>query len=340
MSTLHGSPKRFVALLTGAIILVLVLLQTDPGWAQRVELKFAHPFVPTSPQGAIAEVFKQELERRTNNYDVRILPAGQLGGSRDMLEALQVGTIEAFTDGAAIYSLIQPRLTILDLPFLWNDESMWTILDGPLGGELLQSLDSKGIKAVSIGASGWKQLFNSRRPIRRLEDLKGMKIRTIPSQVLLTQFRVWGASPTPVDFKELYTALEGGVVDGQEQPPITVVQMKFYEVQKYMTLTNHGFIHFIQAFNKTWFDRQSTENQKILIDSMQFAALWQRKAIADQTAEAIKQIRARGLQVDELTPEGREEFRQASFKVHEAFTQQIGKEFLDKIYAATKSRTP
>jgi TRAP-type transport system periplasmic protein len=223
---------------------------------------------------------------------------------------------------------------VLDLPFLWTTEdAMWKVLDGPPGQELLQSLEARGLKGVDFWSSGFKNLTTSRKPIQTPDDLKGLKIRVIPSPLLSAQYEAWGATPTPVDFRELYTALQQGLVDGQENPPGTIVDVKLFEVQKYMTESRHGFLHYVMLFNKKWFDEQPKANQDILVQAMKEAGQWQRKAMEQRDAEATKRITESGVELIQLPPEARDQFRQASQAVHDRFAAQVGQDYLQRLKA-------
>jgi TRAP-type C4-dicarboxylate transport system substrate-binding protein len=136
-----------------------------------------------------------------------------------------------------------------------------------------------------------------------------------------------------VDFKELYTALQQGLVDGQENPAGTIVDVKLYEVQKYMTESRHGFLHYIMMFNKKWFDAQPKANQEILVQAVKEAGRWERKAMLDRDADAVRRIKDAGVEVTSLTPQAREQFRQLSLKVHEKFADRVDKEYLRRLYA-------
>ena len=307
---------------------------TPPG-GQKVVIKLSHNQPTNTPPHQAAEMVKKAVEERTKGYyDVQIFPAQQLGALRDQVEGTSLGTIELTQQTPATISLFVPKVTVLDLPFLWtSEEAMWKILDGPLGQELLQSLEAKGLKGVDFWSSGFKNFTTSKKPIQTPDDFKGMKIRVIPSPLLSAQFEAWGATPTPVDFKELYTALQQGLVDGQENPPGTIVDVKLYEVQKYMTESRHGFLAYIMMFNKQWFDSQPKPNQEILVQSVKEAGQWQRKAMFDRDADATKRIKEAGVQVNELTPQARDQFRQLSRPVHDKFAEQIGRDYLQRLYA-------
>jgi tripartite ATP-independent transporter DctP family solute receptor len=328
--------------------LALLIGQTDgvsaasaPG-GNRVVIKFSHNQQTSTPPHKAAEMFKQLVEERTHGYyDVQIFPAQQLGGLRDQVEGTILGTIEVTQQTPAIISLFVPKVMILDFPFLWpnNEEAMWQVLDGPIGRELLQSLEGKGLKGVDFWSSGFKNVTTGTKPIQSLDDFKGLKIRVIPSPLLSAQYEAWGATPTPVDFKELYTALQQGLVDGQENPPGTIIDVKLYEVQKYMTESRHGFLHYIMVFNKKWFDAQSQANQAILVQAMQEAGRWQRKAMRDRDADATRRITEAGVQVNALTPEVREQLRQRALQVHERFAERVDKDYLRRVYAEIEKVT-
>jgi C4-dicarboxylate-binding protein DctP len=328
---------RIVAVLIVPVMLLVVIGGGGPAAqpAGKVVIKFSHNQQTITPPHKAAEMFKQMVEQRTKGYyEVQIFPAQQLGGLRDQVEGTSLGTIELTQQTPPTISLFVPKVMILDFPFLWTtEEAMWKVLDGPLGQELLQSLEAKGLKGVDFWSSGYKNFTTGRKPIRTPDDFKGMKIRVIPSPLLSAQYEAWGASPTPVDFKELYTALQQGLVDGQENPAGTVVDIKLYEVQKYMTESKHGFLHYIMMFNKKWFDAQPKANQEILVQAVKEAGRWERKAMADRDADATRRIKEAGVEVIPLTPQAREQFRQLSLKVHEKFADRVDKEYLRRVYA-------
>jgi len=330
--------SRGVRLVAGLLALTLLAVtgaaaQAPPGG--KVVIKFSHNQQTITPPHKAAEMFKQMVEQRTGGYyDVQIYPAQQLGNLRDQVEGTALGTIEVTQQTPATISLFVPKIMVLDFPFLWTDEdAMWKVLDGPLGQELLQSLEAKGLKGVDFWSSGFKNFTSGKKPIRIADDFKGMKIRVIPSPLLSAQYEAWGASPTPVDFKELYTALQQGLVDGQENPPGTIVDVKLYEVQKYMTESRHGFLHYIMVFNKKWFDAQPKANQDIIVQAMKEAGRWERKAMVDRDADATRRIKDAGVQLTTLTREAREQFRQLSMKVHERFADRVDRDYLRRLYS-------
>jgi len=338
MKTAALKQKIFVTGLAALMFAALAFsLVANPGVAaaaSKVVIKFSHNNQVNTPVQKAALMFEQLVEERTKGYyDVQTFPAMQLGSMRDQVEATVMGTVESVLQPSAVVSLFSPKVMVLDFPFLWTTEdAMWKVLDGPLGQELLAGLEAKGLKGLDYWSSGWKVVTTGKKAIRTPDDFKGTKMRVMPSPLLSAQYEAWGASPTPVDFKELYTALQQGLVDGQENPPGTVADIKLYEVQKFMTMSRHGFLHYIAAFNKKWFDAQPKANQDILAQALREAGRWERKAIVEHDGEAVKKIRESGVQVIEITPAAREQFRQLSLKVHDKFVDSVGKDYLKKLY--------
>ncbi len=309
-------------------------VQGAPAGGGKVVIKFAHNQQTNTPPHRAAEMFKRLVEERTGGYyDVRIFPAQQLGSQRDQVEGTSLGTIELTQQPAGTVSLLVPRLMLLDFPFLWtSEEVMWRVLDGALGQEMLRSLEARGLEGVDFWSSGFKNFTSSRQPIRTPDDFKGLKIRVIPSPLLSAQFEAWGAAPTSIDFKELYTALQQGVVDGQENPPGSIVDVKLHEVQKYMTESRHGFLHYVIMFNKRWFDAQPKAHRAVLVQAIKEVGRWERKAMTERDADATRRIGEAGVEIVALTPESRARFRELSLTVHARFADRVGREFLDKVY--------
>ena len=335
MTIVRRMRSRAVVVALIALALSVMTSAGVQGQGGKVVIKFSHNQQTITPPHKAAEMFKQIVEQKTaGHYDVQIYPAQQLGNLRDQVEGTSLGTIELTQQTPATISLFVPKVMVLDFPFLWtNEEAMWKVLDGPLGQELLQSLEAKGLKGVDFWSSGFKNFTSGKKPIRTPDDFKGMKIRVIPSPLLSAQYEAWGASPTPVDFKELYTALQQGLVDGQENPAGTIVDVKLYEVQKFMTESHHGFLHYIMVFNKKWFDAQPKANQDILVQAIKEAGRWERKAMMDRDSEATKRIKDAGVQVTGLTREARDQFRQLSLKVHERFADRVDRDYLKRLYS-------
>jgi C4-dicarboxylate-binding protein DctP len=248
-----------------------------------------------------------------------------------MVEQTQAGALEVSIRPTAWVAPLAPSVQVLDLPFLFPDRAtLYRVIDGPTGGEILKPLNKVNIEGVTFFESGFKQ-FTGNFPIREPKDYSGHKIRTMPAQVIQEQFKAFGATPVTVDFKELYSALQQRVVDGQENPIATIALMRFFEVQKYLTLSDHGFIAYVFMFNKPFFDKQPANVRAILVDSAREASRFQREIIVKTEAEHLETFRKAGIEIIKLTPEQRGRFEQASRPVYDWYTQKFGPETLDLV---------
>ncbi|WP_227767316.1 TRAP transporter substrate-binding protein [Zhaonella formicivorans] len=303
----------------------------DNAAPKKIVLKLGHDHMTSSPFQKSAEKFKELVEARSNGQiEVQIYPAQQLGSSREMIEGLQMGTIEATLLPTAKFGGFDQRLTLVDLPFLFpNEEVLWKVLDGEIGQEIMSGLENIGIKGIAFYAEGFKA-FTNNKPIRKPEDFKGMKIRTMEAPVIMAQYKAWGANPVPIDFAEVYNSLQQKVVDGQENPLLSIHDMKFYEVQKYMIMGDHAYLSYILTVSKKWFDGLSPELQKVIVDTGKEVAQYHKGLMQEANEGYLKNIKAFGTEVIVLSPEEREAFRKASQPVYDEFRNVIGAELLDK----------
>ncbi len=217
-------------------------------------VKFGHDQPEKSPHHDGALYFKKLVEEGSNGeIAVKIYPSQLLGTGLQMSEMVQAGALEILAIPTSNMQVLHPSLQVLDLPFLFpGTKSLFRVLDSDFTDDLYKPLWSQNIVGLHWIISGFKQ-FTGNFPIRTPDDFKGRKIRVMPAPIIREQFKALGASPVPIDFQELYNALQQGVVDGQENPLTTIVTMKFYEVQKYMTLSNHAFIAYVFVASKTFY---------------------------------------------------------------------------------------
>ena len=285
-------------------------------------LKLGHDQPETTTHHRAALKFKELVEARSKgSLKVNIFPSNLLGNSTQMVEQVQAGALEAAVLPTA---WIAPSVQVLDLPFLFPDrQSAYRLLDGPVGAEILKPLNRVNIEGVAFWESGFKQ-FTGQFPIREPGDYKGRKIRTMPAAVIQEQFKAFGATPTTIAFAELYSALQQNVVDGQENPIASIASMRLFEVQKYLTLSDHGFLAYAFMFNKPMLDKLSKENRQILVDAAREGSRHQRDIIQQAEKEHLEAFRKAGLQISTLTPEQRARFEQASKPVYDWFSQKYG----------------
>ena len=308
--------------------------------AAQTVIKFGHDQPETSTHHQAAVKWKQAVEARTKGaYEVQLFPKSILGSGVQMVEQLQAGAIQAVAVPSAWIAPIVPDVQVLDLPFLFpSREVLYKVVDGPVGAEILIPLNKANLQGVAYWESGFKQ-FTGNFPIRQPKDYEGHKIRTMPAPVIMEQFKAFGASPVAINFTELYNALQQKVVDGQENPIATIALMRFFEVQKYLTLSDHGFIAYIFVMNKSFLDGQPADMRQILAEEARAAGRYQRDIIAKSEAGHLDSFRKAGVQIIELTAEQRAMFQKASERVYDWYAEKKGAATLNLIREAVKSVT-
>jgi C4-dicarboxylate-binding protein DctP len=324
-------------MLSRVSVLVLVLGLLVPSGAMAAakwNMKFGHDMPEDSAQHVAALKYAELVKERTKGQvEVKVFPAQQLGTDPEMVQQAQMGTLEIVLPPTAKISGFAAQLQLADLPFLFpSKEICYQVLDGPVGDKLLALLDAKGLKGVSFWESGFKQM-TANKAIRKPEDFAGMKVRVMESPLLIAQYKQVKANPVPIDFAETYNALQQGVVDAQENPLVSIVNMKFYEVQKYTMLSNHGFLGYAFLFSKKVYDGLPADIQKIMRDTARELASFERQDTARREAGYIERIKKGGSQVVALTPEELQGFAKAFRPVHQQFAKTIGEDLLNEAYA-------
>ena len=296
-------------------------------------MKFHHDLATDSPQHLAAEKFEEIVEEKTDGrVDVKLYPSNQLGEDEEVVEMMQTGSIEAGIIPTAKLATFDARMQLPDLPFIFpSKEVAYEVLDGEVGQELLGGLSEIGLQGATFWESGFKQFTNNKR-IEKPEDFGGLKIRTMESPIVIEQFKALRANPVPISFSETYNALQQGVVSGQENPLVSIVKMKFFEVQDYTIISNHGYLAYAFLMSKDWFDGLPDDIQTIIIDSAKETALYEREETATQEEDFIQTIKDSGTEVYELTPEQKQAFQDQTKSVHDKFTDEIGQDLLDKTY--------
>ena len=316
------------------MIVMLIMVSFVSNSQDVIKVSYGHGFMQETPHHQSALKFKELVEERTDGkIIVEIFPVGQLGSAREMFESLQMGSQEIALLPTARISGFAPKLQLLDLPFLFpNREVAYQIFDGEIGQILLASLEQAGVKGVAIYEDGFKH-FTANKPIRTLDDFKGTKFRTMESPVIMKQFEALGSNPTPLAFSELYNALQQGVVDGQENPLVTIANMRFYEVQDYIALSGHAYLGHVFMFSKKWFDGLSADIQKVLVDTGKELAIWQRQGVAAEEEKYLQTIKDSGTEIITLSDEEKAKMKEVTFPVHKVIEDIVGKELLEKTYA-------
>ncbi|MDT3698575.1 MAG: TRAP transporter substrate-binding protein [Thermincola sp.] len=295
----------------------------------KIVLRFGHNAVIDSPEHRGVEAFQKKLaELSGGKMEVQIYPNQQLGQMREQAEMVTMGSLEMTLQPTSVLSNFDNKLEVLDIPFLFTDPTqMFKALDGPAGAKLLASLEQAGMVGLNFQIAGMKQI-TANKVIKSPDDLKGLKMRTIPAPVIVKTYETLKANPTPIDYSELYNALQQKVVDGQENPPLAIEQQKFFEVQKALTVTNHGAFFYIPVASKKWFDKLPSDLQQNVRDAMAYASEIERKEVIDKEAAAIKRL---GEKMEVYTPAApeHEAFQKATEPVVEFVKGRVGAEIVD-----------
>lgn len=321
--------KRILCLAAVAAALATTGAQAQTKW------RLAGNFATEHSSSVAMNQFRDDLAKATGgSLTVDVFPAMQLGGAAENVQNVRAGTLQLIWVGMAFLSRTVPELEAISLPFQFDSrEQAFRVVDGPVGQLLDAKLGDKGLVSLAFLELGSRHVTNSKRPIKSLEDLKGMKIRMQPNETHLATFRALGANPVALDIKELYSAMQQGVVDGQENPFSVINASRYFEVQKFVSNTGHFFDFINVVANKKAFDSLKPEQQKALRDSMRKAALWQRDRARAEENESIAAIKGKGMVYDEVTPAFREQLRKASAGIVEDVKKRVGADLVNRVQA-------
>ena len=284
-----------------------------------------------SHQGIGIDTFAREVEKRTNGR-IKVQPfySGSLGGERESIEAVQLGTQELTLTSSGPVPNFVPESRILDIPFLFRDKAhARAVLDGPIGQEMLKAFDSKGFKALAWAENGVRHMTNSKRAVSAPEDLKGLKMRTMENPVHVAAYKGFGIITTPMAFPEVFTALQQGTVDGQENPLSVIMAAKFDQVQKHLSLTGHVYSPCIFLMNKAAFDKLSPADQQVFLEAAKEATKANRARVDEDDAKGVAELRSKGMQVIDNVDKAK--FQAALTPVYAEFEKQFGKANIERI---------
>lgn len=292
-----------------------------------------------TPKHEAQQRFVARVAELTNNeVKVTIYPGNQLGSSRELIEAAQIGSIQGVAVPTSTAAGFEPIISIFDLPFLFPSRDVaYKVIEGEAGDAVLATMEQHGLVATSFYGTGWKQLTGNFK-IEGPESFKGKKIRVMENPILIAQFQALGANAIPINFGELYNALQQNVVDGQENPLVTCHEMKFYEVQKYMAISDHAYLPNIFAFNKDWYYSLPEEYQKAIVTAGKEMEAWLSETVKKREFdEFLPTMEKFGLEISEFSPETRAAFaaviqEPTRAKFYE-LTGAKGKELLEKVDA-------
>ena len=321
-------------------ILIAMLLGASAAAQAQTKWRLAGNFATEHSSSVAMNMFRDELPKASGGaFAVDVFPAMQLGGAAENVQNVRAGTLQMIWVGMAFLSRTVPELEAISLPFQFDGrEQAFRVVDGPVRKLLDAKFAEKGLVDLGFMELGARHVTNSKRPIRSIDDLKGMKIRMQPNETHLATFRALGANPVAMDIKELYSALQQGVVDGQENPFSVINASRYFEVQKFVANTGHFFDFINVVANRRAFEALPAAQQKALRDSMAKAVAWQRSRAQAEENESVAEIKKRGMNYDEVSPQFRDQLRRASAGVVEDVKKRVGADFVNRVLAETSKK--
>lgn len=303
--------------------------------AQTRTIKFANQNAKGHPVVLGMEKFAELVDQKSGGkLKVNVFPGGALGSDQANVSALQGGSLEMAAMNSGIFASLVKDFAIYDFPFLFgNAKEADAVVDGPFGQGLHKKLEEKGLVGLGYYELGFRELTNSKRPITKVEDIAGLKLRVIPNPINVDWVKALGANPTPLPFPELYAALEQGAVDGQENPVATIKGAKLNEVQKYMTLTNHQYNPQSVVISKKFWDSLSAPEKKILQDAATESAAYQRTQSRAQLQSGLEDLKKGGMQVTELSAAEVTKLREKMKPVIAKHTASVGESTVNAMMA-------
>jgi tripartite ATP-independent transporter DctP family solute receptor len=297
-------------------------------------IKYAVIYDIKHPHGLGAQKFADLVAQRSGNkIKVKVYPNATLGGEVAIISAMQGGTVEMAAMATSQLVGVIKDFAALDLPFLFNNEmEVDRVVDGPVGKMFLDKMPEKRLIGLSWFEHGFRNLTNSRRPVTKLEEIQGLKIRVEQNAVAVDTWNALGTNAVPMPFPELYTALEQKVVDGQENPYSTVDSSKFYEVQKYLSVTKHKYTPLVVTVSKKFWDQLSADEKKLIQDAATEAAVYQRKANRDLNEQYVQSLKKTGMQVNEISAAELARMRAKVQPVVDKYSAQIGGTLVKDLY--------
>lgn len=289
-------------------------------------IRFGYGLNEVSNQGRAAKVFADEVEKASGGkMKIRAIGAAALGSDVQMQQALIGGAQEMMVGSTATLVGITKEMAIWDTPFLFNNtKEADAVLDGPVGQKVMDKLQEKGLVGLVYWENGFRNLTNNKRAVAKLEDMDGIKLRVMQNNVFIDSFKTLGANAVPLPFSELFTALETKTVDGQENPYNTILSSKFYEVQKYLTVTNHVYSPWIVTVSKKYWDGLSKAEQKVLLDAAKKSRDFERQDTRAEANKALADLKGKGMQVNELSPAEANRMREKLSAINASIAANVG----------------
>ncbi len=321
-------------LVISSLLAVSALSLTFPAAAQEaIKLKLGHVAPTDEPYHQAAEKFAELVKKNTGGaVEIQIFPNSLLGGQRELLEGLQLGSVDITLTTAAVLSSFLPKTQVIELPFMFRDsEHVYKVVDGPLAKEIYAGDEKKKMKVIDTWENGFRNITNNVRPIETPDDMKGVKIRVMENKMYIEMFKALGANPTPMARGELFTGLQTKVVDGQENPLGQIYTSRFYEVQKYATLSGHTYSPEAVVFSLASWKKIPAKYQEEILKASAEAKKFNRELSAKMDKEYVGKLEEKGMTVTKLTPQQIAAFQEKMTPVWDMFADKIGKDLIQKI---------
>ncbi|WP_166266952.1 TRAP transporter substrate-binding protein [Marinobacter caseinilyticus] len=321
--------RRKIALTMGSLTAAFAMFSASAQAEQTINL--GHTLSDTSHYSVGADAFKETLERLSDGeFKVAEHPSGALGGERAMIEGLQIGTVDVVITSTGPLGNFVPESYVLDLPFLFKDyEQARCVLDGDIGQQLLDKMGEHNLVGLAWSENGFRHMTNSKQAIKTPADAKGLKVRTMENKVHMEAFQQMGVHPTPMAFPEVFTALQQGTVDGQENPITVIVATKFWEVQDHLSLTGHVYSPAAVLASPILLDGLNEEQRGWFLEAANASAAATREEVSRLESEGVDLLRKNGMTVE--TDINKAPFQEAVKPAYKIYTDQYGSEMLDLI---------
>jgi C4-dicarboxylate-binding protein DctP len=320
------------------VIAAGLLLSSAMAVAEPIVIKFSHVVAVDTPKGQAAEYFKKLAEERTGGaVKVEVYPNSQLYKDKEEMEALQLGSVQMLAPSLAKFGPLGVKeFELFDLPFIFDSyKELHKVTTGPVGKKLLNKLAAKGVLGLAYWDNGFK-VMSANKPLRTPADFRGLKMRIQSSKVLDAQMRALGAIPQVMAFSEVYQALQTGVVDGTENPPSNLYTQKMFEVQKYVTVSNHGYLGYAVIVNKKFWDGLPADIRTQLESAMADATTFANDIAKKKNEDDLAAVKASGKsEIIVLAPEERAAWKKALNKVHAKMADRIGADLIQEVYTET-----
>lgn len=299
-----------------------------------LKLKFGHPYNELHPLARGAQQFADIIKEKTGGkIMISVHPNSTIGSSRALVESMQIGVVDFALVPTTNVASFYPPLDIFYLPFIFRDrEHAYAVSDGPVGEKLYADMLAKiGIRTIAMFESGFRTITTRDKKIETPEDMKGIKFRVVNNPLNVATFKALGANVTPMALSEVFTGLQQGTIDGQDNPIGNVKAFGFDKVQKFITLSNHQWAGIMFLANNKMWEKQSEAVQKLFTDTALATQEWERKALNEEEAKYLSEMEADGMTVTRLTPEQAAAFRKAMVPVWDKYRDKLGKEFIDSV---------